>query len=214
MIRWAFLFLVAGILVWMFADSKATRMVGFGVLGFIAAVSLVFFFILDAPGRREAVEPPRDKAIKQVQDVRRKLETQRFSLRSDDIALVGAELKPRNRVSYNNAGEKVETPDLFSWSVSGEARNLSEKHTAQDVFLRIRLFDCPSFFTTGQANAALDELNRTCSRIGERNLGLYGLGISPGGAKAFTDSVNFNDQTEPRNWRYWITVDRVNALSN
>ena len=117
-------------------------------------------------------------------------------------------------MSYNNAGERVETPDLFSWTVSGETRNLSDKHGIQDIYLRVRLFDCPVFYTTEQASAKLDDLSRTCSRIGERNLGLYGLGIEAGGSKAFEDSVRFSSQVEPRNWRYWISVDRVNALAN
>ena len=214
LIRWAFLFLVAGFLVWMFADSRATRAVGFGVLGFIAAISALFFYVLDAPERREAAKPGEDKAIQQVEDVSRKLSTERFSLKPDDVALVGAKLKPASRVSYNNAGERVETPDLFSWTVSGETRNLSDKHGIQDIYLRVRLFDCPVFYTTEQASAKLDDLSRTCSRIGERNLGLYGLGIEAGGSKAFEDSVRFSSQVEPRNWRYWISVDRVNALAN
>ncbi|MEM7425089.1 MAG: hypothetical protein AAF441_03270 [Pseudomonadota bacterium] len=213
MIRWVFLFAVAAFLVWMFADSRATRTVGFGVLGFIALVSLVFFYVLDDPDRREAAAPPKDAAIERVEEVTRKLRAERFSLKPDDVALVGTVLKPDIRISYTNEGEKVETPDLFSWVVDGEARNVSEKHTVQDVYLRVRLFDCPSFFTTEQASTALDELNRTCSRIGERNLGLYGLGIEPGGTKAFKDKVNFSDQVEPRNWRYWISVDRVNAVA-
>ena len=214
LIRWAFLFLVAGFLVWMFADSRATRAVGFGVLGAIAAIALIFFYFLDDPERREAAQPGQDQAIQRVQDVTRKLETQRFSLKPDDVALVGTELKAVSRVTYNNAGERVETPDLFSWVVSGEARNLSSEHGIKDIYLRIRLFDCPQFYTTTQAQSDLKDLSRTCSRIGERNLGLYSVGIEPGGAKTFEDTLSFNDQTEPRNWRYWITVDRVNALTN
>ena len=214
LIRWAFLFLVAGFLVWMFADSRATRTIGFGTLGAIAAITLIFFYFLDSPERREANQPGQDQAIQRVEDVTRKLETQRFSLKPGDVALVGTELKNANKVTYNNAGERVETPDLFSWVVSGEARNLSEEHGIQDIYLRIRLFDCPQFYTTVQAESKPDELSRTCSRIGERSLGLYAVGIAPGDSKSFEDTLSFNDQTEPRNWRYSIAVDRVNALAN
>ncbi len=213
MFRWAFLFLIAGILVWMFADSKATRAVGFGVLGAIAAISAAFFYILDQPERREAAEIGPDKAIAEVEEVTRKLETARFALKPENVALLARNLAPDEKVVWSASGQKQQSSDLFHWTVSGKAKNLSEKFAVKDLFLRVRLYDCPVFFTTPAAEAKLSELSRECSLTGQRTLGLYDVKIAPGATHDFSEAVEFNDQVEPRNWRFWVDVSNVSAVA-
>ncbi len=213
MFRWAFLFLIAGILVWMFADSKSTRAIGLGVLAAIAGVLTFFFYFLDQPERREAAVLEPDKAIAEVEDRSRKLEKARFALKPRDIALLKPKLAPDKKVAVNASGEQQEASDLFHWTVSGAAKNLSSQHTVQDLSLRVRLFDCPVFFTTPAEKAQLDELSRDCSMSGQRTLGLYAVKIAPGATHTFSEAVEFNDQIEPRNWRFWVEVSDVSAVA-
>ena len=213
MFRWAFLFLIAGILVWMFADSKATRAIGFGVLAAIAAISGVFFYVLDQPERRQAAEIAPDKAIEEVKELNRKLETTRFALKPADIALMMSKLAPGEKVAWNAAGQQQQSSDLFHWTVSGKVKNLSSQYSVQDVSLRVRLYDCPVFFTTPAEEAQIAQLSRECSLSGQRTLGLYNVKIAPGATHDFSEPVEFNDQIEPRNWRYWVEVSNVSAVA-
>ncbi len=214
MLRWAFLFVMAGILIWMFSDSKQTRFVGLGLLSAVAAVAMFFFYYLDTPERREAEVLPPDQAIAEVQETSRKLETNQFALKPADIRLINAKIAPGSKKSWNNNGEQVDAPDLFSWSLSGKAQNQSEKYTVQDLILKVRLFNCPSFFDTPQAKVTQKQLTTQCSRIGQRSLGLYGLKIAPESEAELAETVRFNDQIEPRNWRYLVQVERVSTLAN
>ncbi len=212
MFRWDFLFLIAGILVWMFADSKSTRLIGFGVLAAIAAISGVFFYVLDQPERRQAAELAPDKAIAEVEEVTRRLETARFALKPADIALLNRKLAPGQKVGTNASGQQQRTSDLFHWTVSGEAKNLSSQYAVQDLSLRVRLYDCPVFFSVPAEETQLSQLDRDCSLTGQRTLGLYGIKIAPGASHKFSEPVEFNDQIEPRNWRYWVEVSNVSAV--
>ncbi|MCP5084990.1 MAG: hypothetical protein GY948_25170 [Alphaproteobacteria bacterium] len=197
----------------MFADSKATRAIGFGVLAAIAAISGVFFYILDQPERRQASELAPDKAIAEVEEVTRKLETARFALKPTDIALMNRKLAPGQKVAWNAGGQQQQSSDLFHWTVSGEAKNLSPQYSVQNLSLRVRLYDCPVFFTTPAEEAQLAQLSRDCSLSGQRTLGLYDVKIAPGATYKFSEPVEFNDQIEPRNWRYWVEVSNVSAVA-
>lgn len=214
MFRWAFLFLIAGILVWMFSDSKATRLIGLGVLAFIALTSAIFFYVLDQPERRQAAQPAPDAAIAEVEEVSRKLETTRFALKPADIALTKRGLSPGEKVAWNANGDQEQVPDFTSWNLTGEAKNLSDTHTAQDLSLLVRLFDCPVFFTTPAEKVQISRLTSECSLIGQRTLGLYSVKIAPGASHAFTEAIKFIDQIEPRNWRYWVEVRDVTAVAD
>lgn len=212
MFRWAFLFLIAGILVWMFADSKATRAIGLGVLAAIAGILTVFFYVLDQPERRQAEVLEPDKAIAEVEDISRKLETARFALKPSDIDLSKAKLAPGKKVARNASGQQQQASDLFHWTVSGDAKNLSSEHAVQDLSLLVRLYDCPVFFTTPSEQTQIAQLSRECSLSGQRTLGLYGVKIAPGATHSFSEPVEFNDQIEPRNWRFWVEVSGVSAV--
>lgn len=213
MFRWAFLFLVAGILVWMFSDSKSTRVIGLSVLGAIAAILAIFFYFLDNPDRREAVQPVPDPSVAEVKELTRKQETSQLALKPSDVALLRRSLTPGKKTTVDGQGKQYQTPDLFSWTVSGDIKNLSEKNSVKDVYLRVSLFDCPVYFDTTQQEITFQSLKSACSVIGERSVGLYDLKIVPGSSKKFSETVQFNDQIEPRNWRSWINVDRVSAVA-
>ncbi len=211
MFRWAFLFLILGILIWMFADSRATRWIGLGVLSAIALISGVFFYILDQPERREAAAPGLDQAIAEVEEVSRKLETARFALKPSDIALVKSTLRPGQKVAWNANGDEQQAVDFSSWTLTGEARNLSSDNTAEDLSMRVRLFDCPVYFTTPIDQVQISRLTSECSMVGQRTVGLYGVKLAPGLTHAFTETIEFVDQIEPRNWRFWVDVTGVTA---
>ncbi len=211
MFRWAFLFLILGILIWMFADSKATRWIGLGVLSAIALISGVFFYVLDQPERREATAPGVDRTIAEVEEVSRRLETARFALKPADIALLKSSLSPGQTVAWNASGDEQEAVDFSSWTLNGEIKNLSSEHTAQDVSLRARLFDCPAFFTTPIDQVQISRLTSECSMVGQRTVGLYDIKLAPGLTHTFTETIEFIDQIDPRNWRFWVDVTGVTA---
>ena len=211
MFRWAFLFLILGILIWMFADSRATRWIGLGVLSAIALISGVFFYVLDQPDRREAASPAPDKTVAEVEEVTRKLETARFALKPEDIALLKRSLTPGQKVAWNASGDEQKTADFSSWTLTGEVKNLSSEHAAEDLSMRVRLFDCPVFFNTPIDEVQISRLTSECSLVGQRTLGLYAVKVAPGATHAFSEAIEFIDQIEPRNWRFWVDVTGVTA---
>ncbi|MEM8687056.1 MAG: hypothetical protein AAGF81_06990 [Pseudomonadota bacterium] len=195
----------------MFADSRATRWIGLGVLSAIALVSGVFFYVLDQPERREAAAPGPDQTIAEVEEVTRKLETARFALKPQDIALLKSTLRPGEKVAWSSTGDEQQAVDFSSWTLTGEIKNLSPEHAAQDVSLRARLFDCPAFFTTPIDEVQISRLTSECNMVGQRTVGLYGVKLGPGLSHAFTETIEFIDQIEPRNWRFWVDVTGVTA---
>ena len=62
---------------------------------------------------------------------------------------------------------------------------------------------------TGEQELA--ELTVKCNKIGDRRIGLYDTGLLPGARQAFSESLTFDNQPQPGNWRYWI--DTVSATA-
>ena len=130
-------------------------------------------------------------------------------LRPQDIAVIRRKLETGTEFYWDNEGNRVERPDLFSWTFSGEIKNVSEEHTAKNVTFEIRIFSCPVFFSTPVESAQIDELRSNCNPAGERNLTLYNVNLPPGQTKQFKEDFKINNQREPRNWRYWAAITGV-----
>jgi hypothetical protein len=81
----------------------------------------------------------------------------------------------------------------------------------KDVTLNVRLFSCPSYYTTPFEQVKIEDLSLICSRIGERSVGLYDLGLAPQARKPFSQPLTFPNQGNAINWRFWVDVRRVVA---
>jgi hypothetical protein len=210
-IGWIFLFVLALVVAWLFTDSKATRGLALGVLAVIAGLVLVFFFVIDSPERREAQKPDVDtQTLERETGERRRATIQsRIALQPGDIAIIKRRLANGIKVFWNNEGNQVELPDLYSWTFSGAIKNLSAKNIAKDVTFAIQLFSCPDYFTTPVETVLLDALTRNCNPAGMQNITLYDVMVEPGGTKTFSEDFKITNQHDPRNWRYWAEVSQV-----
>ena len=209
---WAFLFLIAVMLVWLFIESRRTRMAAIGLISLVGLVVTFFFFYLDAPERREASQHVPGADVSETAKQRAKIERARTVLTPARIAMTSARLEPGQETVWGSDGKSHERLDLYSWTFKAEVKNLSDEFAVRDLYIRLRLFSCPSFFETPASEVVIDQLERRCALIGERTAGFYGLGIQPGSSGSISDAVTFDNQPEPRNWRYWADVSRVDAV--
>ena len=204
-----FVLALAAVLVWLFAESKMTRMVGFGILGAIAVLAAGYLFWRES--QNSVARPPTDIANSEAPPDARKVEESFTVLSPADVALTRVSLKSGVETYSGIDGKQYERPDLRSWTLSGEAKNLSKSYAVRDVILNVRLYSCPSYYSTPVNEVKYEELSLICSKIGERSLGLYELELSPGAAKPFAQDFRFLNQGNALNWRYWVEVTRVVA---
>ena len=209
---WAFLFVVAAMLVWLFVESGKTRLIAFGVIAFFAAVGLVFFYVLDAPERRQADAPEGGADVSETAAQRAKIERSRTVLTPASIAMTGAALEPQREVSWGSDGKEHVRENLFAWTFRAQVKNLSTEFAVKDMFVRVRLFSCPSFFSMPAAEVVIDDLERRCALIGDRTTGFYGIDVAQGASYQLEEAIEFDNQPEPRNWRFWAGVSRVDAV--
>ncbi len=204
-----FVLALAAVLIWLFAESKITRMVGFAIVGVIAVLAAFYRFWRESQSSIE--RPPKDIAQPQAPPDPRRVEQSFTVLSPADVGVTRLELKSGVETYFGIDGKQYERPDLRSWTLSGEVRNLSPTHAIKDVALNVRLYSCPSYYSAPVSEVKYEELSLICSKIGERSLGLYDLGLAPGAAKPFGQDFRFVNQGNALNWRYWVEVTRVVA---
>jgi hypothetical protein len=204
-----FVLALAAVLIWLFAESKITRMVGFGIVGAIAVMVAIYLFWRESQGSVD--RPPTEIAKPQGLPDAKQVEESFTALSPSDVALTRVSLQSGVETYSGIDGKQYERPDLRSWTFSGEAKNLSKSHAVKDVIVDVRLYSCPSYYTTPVNEVKYEELSLVCSKIGERSLGLYDLKLDPGTAKSFSQEFRFANQGDAINWRYWVEVTRVVA---
>jgi hypothetical protein len=204
-----FVLALAAVLVWLFAESKMTRMVGLGILGAIAVLAAVYLFWRETQNSVE--RPPTEIARPQTPPDARTVEESFTVLSPADVALTRVSLESGVETYSGIDGKQYERPNLKSWTLSGEAKNLSKTYRVKDVILNVRLYSCPSYYSTPVNEVKYEDLSLICSKIGERSLGLYDLDLAPGSAKPFAQDFRFLNQGNALNWRYWVDVTRVVA---
>jgi len=203
-----FLLLLACVLIGLFVESPRTRFVGFAVAGVMAVGIIAYALFREhqelpaAPGGSEPAAAP--------QQVQRSL----MAMKPSDIAVVNRVLEPVVETVTGNDGQPQERPNLHLWTFAAEVRNLTADHAVKDVTLRVRLYSCPSYFTTPNNALQVDELRLRCTTNGERSVGIYDVDVPAGGSKPFSQQITFIDQREPVNWRYTVDVERVVAAVN
>jgi hypothetical protein len=205
-----FILALVAVLIWLFAESKTTRVVGLSIVGAIAM--LVAFYL----GWRETERgtrgyTPQVSVQPQPTPQAESFERSLTVLKPSDVQLSKLKLESGTEKYFGIDGKQYERPDLKTWTLSGEVKDLATQYTVKDVILTVRLYSCPSYYTASHNESKIEELSLICSKVGERSLGLYDLQIPPQGGKPFSQSFAFANQGNAINWRYWVDVTRVVA---
>jgi hypothetical protein len=200
-----FVLLVAAVLIGLFAESNLTRVIGISLVAAIAVLVGGYLYWRDT-----ATSVPR-QARQTVPAQTRVQEQTLTELSPSDVALAGINLESGVETYSGIDGKQYQRPNLESWTLSGEVRNISRDHRVKEVALKVQLYSCPSYFTTPVPAVKFEDLSLICSRIGERSVGLYDLDLPPQGQKKFSEPVTFPNQGEAINWRFWVAVARVVA---
>ena len=199
---WLFLFAVLFLMVFLVLNSNRTRMVALGVLWFFAALVGFYFLVIDTV-EQQAVPPAANEKLEDTRALAEKAALARRAIKPQEIAVDKPLFAPGVEQYRASDGQLKERPDLFSWVFAGSVKNLNSEYAVRDVIFRIRLYSCPDFIS-GELD--LSVLDVRCNKIGDRRLGLYDLGIAPGGSKVFEENVVFDNQPAPGNWRYRVEV--------
>jgi hypothetical protein len=205
-----FILALAAVLIWLFAESRTSRIVGFSIVGVIAAaVGLYIIWRETQSSSRD--HPPQTTAQPQSAPEPATIERSLTALKPSDIRLQKLTLESQVETYFGIDGKQYERPDLKSWTLKGEVANLSAEHSVKDVTLNVRLYSCPNYYTTPFEAVKAEELALICSKIGERSLGLYDLNTPAEGTKPFAQPFTFANQGNAINWRFWVEVTRVVA---
>jgi hypothetical protein len=200
-----FVLLVAAVLIGLFAESNTTRVIGISIVAAIAVLVGGYLYWRDA-----ATSVSRQ--ARQTVPAQTRVQGQTLTeLSPSDIALAGIDLASGVETYWGIDGKQYQRPNLETWTLSGEVRNVSRDHRVKEVALRVQLYSCPSYFTTPVSAVKFEDLSLICSRIGERSVGLYDLDLQPQAEKKFSEPVTFPNQGEAINWRFWVAVARVVA---
>ena len=204
---WLFIFAVVFLMVFLVLDSTRTRMVAAGVFAVIAAVIAFFVWRLEVVEQRE-VPPAADDRLQDTRALERKTALARDAIKVQEVAVADQQFGPHEQEYRDASGTLKKRVDLFSWRFSGNLGNQNSDYTLRDAVFRIRLFSCPDFITGDQE---LDTLAVKCNTIGDRRVALYELNLPPGQSKAFDETVTFDNQPQPGNWRYWAETISATA---
>jgi hypothetical protein len=205
-----FILALVAVLIWLFAESKMTRVVGLSIVGAIA-VLVGFYLGWKETGRGSQDYTPQVSARPEPAPQAESFERSLTVLKPSDVQFSQLKLESGTEKYFGIDGKQYERPDLKSWTLSGEVTNLSTQHRVKDVILTVRLFSCPSYYTVPHSDSKAEELSLICSKVAERSLGLYDLQIAPRGSKGFSQPFAFANQGKAINWRFWVDVTRVVA---
>jgi hypothetical protein len=200
-----FVLLLAAVLIGLLAESNSTRVIGISIVAAIAVLVGGYLYWRDTA---TSVSRQARPTVPEETPVPGQTLTE---LSPSDIALAGIDLESGVETYWGIDGKQYQRPNLETWTLSGEVRNISRDHRVKDVALKVQLYSCPSYFTTPVAAVKFEDLSLICSRIGERSVGLYGLDLPPQAEKKFSEPVSFPNQGEAINWRFWVAVARVVA---
>jgi hypothetical protein len=209
-----FILALAAVLIWLFAESKTSRIVGFSIVGVIAVALGLYIIWRETQSSSQDHLPQTTTAQPQSAPEPAPIERSLTALKPSDVRLQKLALESQVETYFGIDGKQYERPDLKSWTLKGEAVNLSAEYTVKDVTLNVRLYSCPNYYTTPFEEVKAEELSLICSKIGERSLGLYDLNISPEGTKPFAQPFTFANQGEAINWRFWVEVTRLVAQAD
>jgi hypothetical protein len=205
--RWLIVYLVAVAATWLLVANDTWRRALLGVITVVFAVLMVMLALMPEDSEQQS------DTARQFDEVRQQEAVRYGALKPSDIAIVSTGLANPVERTFDSAGKVLMRPDLYRWELKTVLENTSESVTAGDITLRLRLFSCPAFFDTPQVDVTPRILDANCSMIGSRSIGLNGVNLQPGKRLEETRTVRFADQPEPRNPRYWLSVQSVAAAA-
>ncbi len=205
--RWLIVYLLAMAVIWLFIKHTSWRR---GLMAVVTVMFLVLMTVLTLQEQQQA-EPATTPTARQLEQVREDETLSYVAMQASDIALRSSSLTMTTTVRFDSAGREqvISIPD--QWQLAVEIANLSPQHTARDINLLVRLFSCPTVYTTAQADATLETLRVSCTQSAQRTVGLTDFNLAPGSARSVEQPLSFNNRNETRNPRYWIEVQRVTA---
>jgi hypothetical protein len=205
--RWLIVYLLAMAVIWLFIKHTGWRR---GLMAAVTVTFIVFMTILALQEEKQVDQAPAPTA-RQLEQVREDETVSYAAMQASDIALRGSSLNMTTTVRFDSAGREQVITNPDEWQLAVEVANRSDRYTARDMTLLVRLFSCPPFFATEQADATLEVLRVSCVQTSQRTVGLTDINLAPGGAGAVERVLRFSNQNETRNPRYWIEVQRVTA---
>lgn len=205
--RWLIIYLLAMAVIWLFIKNTGWRR------GLMAAVTTVFavsmiILTLSEDDSGNAKLPPTNEQFSQVQ---KRDEIRYQALSASDVAIRSASLANVQVTRFDSAGREFAQPDPLRWTFKADLLNRSQDYEVSGVILRVRLYSCPAFLTTPQADMTPSTFRASCSQVGQRTVGLETINIATGASKAVEQIITFPNQTEATNPRFWVDVQTVTA---
>ena len=205
--RWLIIYLLTVAVIWLFVKNTTWRR---GLLAVVSAVFAVLMIVLTLTEQEASQDAPlpTDRQLSEV----RQFEAMRYgAMKPSDIAIGSSSLANTETIGTDPSGREMRRPNPFQWQLSTRITNRSETYTARDVGLRVQLYSCPPFFATPQLEVTLEALRAACSRVGQRTVGLEKIALAPGETHSDERIIDFPNQIEATNPRYWIEVQTVSA---
>ena len=203
--RWLVIYLLLIAVIWLFVTNRLWRR---GLLAFATIVFGVFMLIFTLTQRDTEGDV---KTADRFSEVRKQESLTYGAVKKTDIAIGQTSLTNPSQTVFDGAGRERVVSDLFKWQLQTSLTNHSNEFTVTSVTLQVTLYSCPVFYDVVQADIDPGKLNANCTVIGTRTVGFDPLDLKPAESYQGEQIVIFPNQPEPRNPRYWITVQTVTA---
>ncbi len=203
--RWLIIYLLLIAVIWLFITNRTLRR------GMLAVATVVFGVFMLAFTLTQRDVAPEVKTAEQFSEIRKRETLTYGALKPGDIAIGQTSLTNPGRSVFDSAGRERIEPYLYTWKLQASLTNRSTEFTVGSLTLRIILYSCPTFYDVTQADVDPGKLTANCTVIGTRSVGFDPLLLKPTDTYEVSQTVNFPNQPEPRNPRYWIEVQTVTA---
>ena len=132
-----FVLILAAVLIWLFAESRTSRIVGFSIVGIIGVLIAAYIFWRETQVSSRDHPPQASSAPEQPSPQPGTAERAFTELEPSDVGLAKIALMSGVETYSGIDGKQYERADLRSWTLSGEVTNLSPEHMVKDVTLNV-----------------------------------------------------------------------------
>lgn len=203
--RWLVIYLLLIAVIWLFVTNRVWRR---GLVAFATIVFGVFMLIFTLTQREIEADI---KTADRFSEARKQESLTYGAVKKTDIAIGQTSLTNPSQTVFDGAGRERIVSDLFKWQLQTSLTNRSTEFIVTNVTLQVTLYSCPVFYDVVQADIDPGKLNANCTVIGTRTVGFDPLDLKPAESYQGQQIITFPNQPEPRNPRYWITVQTVTA---
>ena len=206
--RWLVIYLLILALIWLFITDKTWRR------GLLATVTVAFgVFMLALSLTEDPNQANTDAGTSQELNQTRQREAIQYgALTAKDIAIGATSITNPNRTVFDSQGRELIQPELDKWQLQTTLTNRSDKYAARAVVMQFQVYSCPVFYKTPQSEITLESLAANCTSIASKSFQHGNQSIEPGKSVNVETVIVFSDRPEPRNPRYWLSVQSVSAI--